>query len=251
MSYNKDFQNYKRKDDDDEQMARDMQLALDLQMADMDVQELTSLQSNTLRTGLTTDTFELEHGLFSIQAQKEQDHMLFVSCTIDARKVDLMVDSGASVSAMSLTMVRKLGLMDKFNANISGACGGVGSASIVGVVENLTCLIGHVEFRLYFMILDSSLPSVVLGLDQMRRFKCVIDLESNCLCFGGKDGVKVPFLDSEKARKARKSYDRNIRDQGDNNTRPGGHPPAGGNAHGGSSGGWISSLFGKNRSLTR
>jgi predicted aspartyl protease len=219
-------------DDEDERMARDMQLAIDLQMAE----DFASEQS---ATPITQDqsSFEVEHGFFNVQAQKLQDHMLFVSCTIDGRHVDLMIDSGASVSAMSLNMVRKLGLTNKLNSAISGACGGVGSANIVGVVENLLCLIGHVEFRLYFMVLDSNLPTVVLGLDQMKRFQCVIDLESDCVCFGGKDGVKVQFLDYHKARKARKKYDRQMPDsleaQAGNSSTP--------------TSGWVKSIFGNKK----
>ena len=33
----------------------------------------------------------------------------------------------------------------------------------------------------------------MLGLDQLRRFKCIIDLEQNVLVFGGAGGVQVPF----------------------------------------------------------
>ncbi|GKY95644.1 hypothetical protein MPSEU_000525600 [Mayamaea pseudoterrestris] len=196
----------------DELMARDMQLALDLQTAEEFAARETSAALRSVQEDATTaaNEFQVEHGFFNLQQQ--DDHMLFVNCTLDDRKVNLLVDSGASMSAMSLVVLRKLGLMDKLNASVSGACGGVGSANIVGVVENLICLVGHVEFRLYFLVLDSELPSVVLGLDQMRRFQCVIDMESDCLCFGGKDGVKVPFLNVRDARKARKDCERMIRD---------------------------------------
>jgi hypothetical protein len=33
----------------------------------------------------------------------------------------------------------------------------------------------------------------------MRRFKCLIDLDSNYIMFGGKDGVSVPFMEQELA----------------------------------------------------
>ena len=33
----------------------------------------------------------------------------------------------------------------------------------------------------------------------MRRFKCQVDLDENYLVFGGKDGVKEPFLPQQEA----------------------------------------------------
>ena len=238
-------------DDDDERMARDMQLALDMQMAE-DFAAHEQQDATTIQAPLSSEeSFQVEHGFYNIQQQN--DHMLFVACTLDShrRKVNLLVDSGASVSAMSLAMVHKLGLQDKLNVAVSGACGGVGSANIVGVVENLAaCLAGQVvEFRLYFLVIDSELPSVVLGLDQMRRFQCVIDMERDCLCFGGRDGVQVPFLSVPEARKARKDYDRMIRGTtvaGGATRQPTTTRSNTGRAATGAST-WIPSLFGRNR----
>ena len=118
---------------------------------------------------------------------------------LDGKKVDLLVDSGASCSAMSVDMAKSLGLEGKINRAVYGDAKGVGTSSIVGIVKNVELLVGHVEFRLFFMVIDSKLPCCILGLDQMRRFKCQIDLDNNVLTFGGKDGVSVPFLSQEEA----------------------------------------------------
>ena len=42
---------------------------------------------------------------------------------------------------------------------------------------------------------------LLLGLDQLRRFRCIIDLEQNVLVFGGAGGVQVPFLEQERVRR--------------------------------------------------
>jgi len=114
----------------------------------------------------------------------------------------MLVDSGASSSAITQGYVELLGLQHKLNRDIVGNVGGVGSANIVGVVENVLCMIGHVEFLLYFLVLDSRMPSCILGLDQMRRFKCIIDLEKDVLKFGGSAGLEVSFLPKELAKEA-------------------------------------------------
>ena len=58
------------------------------------------------------------------------------------------------------------------------------------------------EFRILFLVLQSNDPWIILGLDQMQRFKCIIDLERHVMLFGGREGVEVPFLDQELAGEA-------------------------------------------------
>ena len=125
--------------------------------------------------------------------------MLFVRCLIDDKQVDLLVDTGASVSAISVEMVQKLHLESKWNRSISGNAKGVRSSNILGIVEHVNCMIGHVEFRLFFMVLEGNMPYCILGLDQMRRFRCNVDLDEDVLVFGGKGGVSVPFSRKEEA----------------------------------------------------
>ena len=125
--------------------------------------------------------------------------MLFARCLIDDKQVDLLVDTGASVSAISVEMVQKLHLESKWNRSISGNAKGVRSSNILGIVEHVNCMIGHVEFRLFFMVLEGNMPYCILGLDQMRRFRCNVDLDEDVLVFGGTGRVSVPFLRKEEA----------------------------------------------------
>jgi hypothetical protein len=176
--------------DDDEQMARDMQFALDLQAKE----ERRAEKNRKKRAQRNQDHHSpLEDGYS--RDKLNADHMLFVSCLVDGKTpCDLLVDTGASTSAMSTDMVFKLGLESKMNQSVYGNAKGVGNTSIVGIIENVDCMMGHVEFRLFFMVLEGSMPYAILGLDQMRRFKCQVDLDDNVLLFGGKSGVSVPFM---------------------------------------------------------
>jgi DNA damage-inducible protein 1 len=74
------------------------------------------------------------------------------------------------------------------------AATGVGTAPIIGRIENCPVQIGHVEFLLYFSVLEMEDDMLILGIDQMRRFNCLIDLQHNQLIFGGRDGVEVDFF---------------------------------------------------------
>lgn len=179
---------------DNELLARDMQLALQLQ-----AREESKARRRHKEKG---ERFGAESGLhdgFDV-SKLNADHMLFVSCILDGVQVELLVDTGASSSAMSMDMVRTLGLESKLNRTVYGDAKGVGSSNILGIVENVELLVGHVEFRLFFMVIDTKMSCCILGLDQMRRFKCQVDLDDNVLVFGGKGGVSVPFLPQEEAR---------------------------------------------------
>ena len=183
---------YSRKES--ELIARDMQLALQLQARE----ESKALRRKAKRATRLNSDSGLHDG-FDVN-KLNADHMLFVSCTLDGVQVKLLVDTGASSSAMSLDMVRSLGLESKLNRTVYGDAKGVGSSNILGIVENVDLLIGQVEFRLFFLVIDTKMPCCILGLDQMRRFKCQVDLDANVLEFGGKGGVSVPFLPSDEAR---------------------------------------------------
>lgn len=183
------FNNGSYNEDDDSRYARDLQLAMELQLNE----ENRALQ----RAGN-----EGHVGFASQGDVRGPGHMLFVICELEGKAVEMLVDSGASVSVISLGMVHQLGLSRHLNKSIQGKAAGVGTANIVGIVENVIVTMGHVEFRLFFLVLESNDPWLILGLDQMRRFKCVIDLERNALLFGGREGVEVPFLDAEMAGEA-------------------------------------------------
>ena len=53
------------------------------------------------------------------------------------------------------------------------------------------------RFALDFSVLEIKIELLLLGLDQLSRFKCIIDLEQNVLVFGGA-GIQVPFLAQER-----------------------------------------------------
>ncbi|CAB9524953.1 DDI1 homolog 2 [Seminavis robusta] len=121
--------------------------------------------------------------------------LLYVPCEVNHRMVEMMVDSGSQTSVLSSSMMRKLKLQKRLNTRFQGVAAGVGAARILGRIENCPVQIGAgVEFNLFFLVIDVPHDMMILGIDQMRRFKCMIDLEKNVLIFGGQGGVEVPFL---------------------------------------------------------
>lgn len=197
---------------DDAQIAADMQLAYDLQ-AEEDVRRLmpgeaTGRRETLSRSRYPGDRVPVVEGR-SVSAPphpynsssflgigdgssasrrssllsdglslRQNQSLIFVPAEINGRMVEMMVDTGAQSSVISAKLMRTLGLQSQLNMAMQGVAQGVGQARILGIIENCPVSIGHVEFLLYFLVLDVDQDMMILGIDQMRRFKCQIDLEN-------------------------------------------------------------------------
>jgi len=123
--------------------------------------------------------------------------MCVISCVLGkgGKKVEMMVDSGASNSAISYGLAKHLKL-DRMMSQLNGRAFGVGSAQIVGHISNVPCIVGKMEFPIDFLVLDGPYQEdlLLLGLDQMRKHGCMIDLSEEIILFGGRKGIEVPMV---------------------------------------------------------
>lgn len=121
--------------------------------------------------------------------------MLHVAAEIHEWEVDMLVDTGAEMSVISEQLASQLGLLAHLDRSRQGIANGVGQAKILGHVSNVPVKLGHVEFALTFSVLEMQRSSLLLlGLDQLRTYRCLVDLEKDRLVFGGHGGVEVPFV---------------------------------------------------------
>lgn len=120
--------------------------------------------------------------------------MIFVACGIAGAQTEMMVDTGAQMSVISLPMARRLGLMNRLDQSQQGVAAGVGHARIYGKLRRIPIRLGHVEFELDLSVLGVDDDLLMLGIDQMHRFNVIVDLQKRCLVFGGRDGIEVPFM---------------------------------------------------------
>ena len=127
-------------------------------------------------------------------------HMCLVPCQIGSVTVEMLVDTGAQSSVLSSAVVRQLGLAGRVDRRYQGVAAGVGRARISGKLRDVVCAFGqHVEFPMDFVILEVNDPLCIMGLDQMRKYKCLVDLQREKLVFGGTGGVEIDFLPPERA----------------------------------------------------
>ena len=137
-------------------------------------------------------------------------HMCLISCTIGDITVEMLVDTGAQSSVISAPLVRQLGLSNRLDRRYQGIAAGVGRARISGRIRNVVCSFGdgNVEFLMDFMVLDINEHLVIMGLDQMRKYKCLVDVGNEKLIFGGVGGVEVNMLPAHQTQFDMNAFDR-------------------------------------------
>jgi hypothetical protein len=123
-------------------------------------------------------------------------HMCIIPCTIRDITVEMLVDTGAQSLIISAPLVMQLGLSNRLNTRYQGVAAGVGRAIILGRIQNVVCAFGngHVEFLMDFMMLDITELLVIIGLDQLHKYKCLVDVGSGRLISGGTGGITVEML---------------------------------------------------------
>eukprot|EP00547_Thalassionema_nitzschioides_P002875 CAMPEP_0194200510 /NCGR_PEP_ID=MMETSP0156-20130528/1083_1 /TAXON_ID=33649 /ORGANISM="Thalassionema nitzschioides, Strain L26-B" /LENGTH=246 /DNA_ID=CAMNT_0038925515 /DNA_START=146 /DNA_END=886 /DNA_ORIENTATION=+ len=153
------------------------------------------------RSGRPRDSRSSGHGNmhpgFSKTAPEfeEAPSLCYVPCVIGKEMcVEMMVDTGAQTSVMSLSLAQQLGLENQIDRRYQGVAAGVGRAQIVGKIKGVICELGHVEFVMNFSVLEVQDKLLLLGLDLMRKYRCVVNLDKDTLAFGGEGGVEVDLL---------------------------------------------------------
>mmetsp|Transcript_17894 Transcript_17894/g.27116 ORF Transcript_17894/g.27116 Transcript_17894/m.27116 type:complete len:258 (+) Transcript_17894:221-994(+) len=137
-----------------------------------------------------------KYAMSSGSGSSKSKHMCIVPCVVgrDGVCIEMMIDSGASASVISLSLARRLQMESRIQKS-NGTAYGVGKVKILGHIRKVPCILGSVEFPIDFLVLEmTDQEMLLLGLDQMRKYKCIIDLERNIILFGGNGGVEVPLL---------------------------------------------------------
>ena len=138
-------------------------------------------------------------------------HMLFISIEINNQKVYALVDTGAQSSFMSDDLCRKCNLMSMVDKRFQGVARGVGASRILGVIHSAQIKIMNKTIMVRINIIENNDVGFVLGLDNLRKYNCNVDLKKNGLVFPD-FGITAKFLsDGEiKNLKLEKNFNQNI-----------------------------------------
>ena len=120
-------------------------------------------------------------------------HMLYINMEINKHKISALIDTGAQSSFMSENMCKKCGLINLMDKRFQGIARGVGASKILGVIHSAEIKILDKIILARINIIENNDVGFVLGLDNLRKHNCNIDLKKNGLVFPD-IGITAQFL---------------------------------------------------------
>ncbi len=95
--------------------------------------------------------------------------------------VEGLIDTGASMSVLAATVVRKLGMMHLVTGNESYKTGSRVITRALGQVDEIQVKIGGIQCAMTFMVVDTDGYDVLLGLDFLMKIRAVVDVERSLI----------------------------------------------------------------------
>lgn len=122
-------------------------------------------------------------------------HMLYIEMEVNGHFIKVFVDTGAQMTIMLRETAVNFGLIRWMDKRYKGIARGVGSAEILGKIHNANMRLGGQQLTGPITVLDQKQgPLMILGLDFMKRHRCVIDVFNNKFTVGSVDNLQLSFL---------------------------------------------------------
>jgi DNA damage-inducible protein 1 len=117
--------------------------------------------------------------------------MLYIDAAVNQVFVRAFVDSGAQTTIMSMACARRCNIGHLIDTRFTGIAKGVGSSKILGRIHMVPMQLGSIFIPISITILEDDSMEFLFGLDNLKRHRCCIDLNSNVLRVGEES---IPFL---------------------------------------------------------
>ncbi|CAM9722303.1 unnamed protein product, partial [Phaeothamnion confervicola] len=140
--------------------------------------------------------------------------MLFVDCEVNGRVMRAFIDTGAEVTVISAACAERCGLSEHIDRRFAGRAIGVGSATILGRIHDVSLRLGTACLPCSLAVIDHSEMDLLVGLDVLRRYRCDISLSNNSMRFSAAGCLReIAFLTRLEGKAATRNG-RNGRDAG-------------------------------------
>jgi DNA damage-inducible protein 1 len=144
------------------------------------------IQQNRLNQ-LQTETYENYPELFV------PTEMLFIKGKINNLATEIFIDTGAQTTVISKEFAEKANILKNVDQRYKTLIMGVGNQTSFGRIWQIYVEIQNRFFVFSAVVLENFSHDVLLGLDMMKRHRCIIDLPSHKLKFG-LEQVEADFL---------------------------------------------------------
>ena len=135
--------------------------------------------------------------------------MLFVRIEINNHIINAFVDSGAQSTIMSAKCAETCNLMRMIDTRFAGEARGVGTGKILGRIHIAQMKCGQSFYPISITVLEKSDIDFLFGLDNLRRYNCVLDLGKNVLRInnGGDSFEELRFLSEFEVKSEQQAAD--------------------------------------------
>ncbi|GFE55079.1 DNA damage-inducible v-SNARE binding protein, putative [Babesia ovis] len=123
--------------------------------------------------------------------------LLFVPVEVNGVKFHALVDTGAQETVMRTDYAEQCNLMSILDRRYHGVAVGVSKGRILGRVHMAHMRIGKSFIPFSCLLMEQLNVGLIIGLDLLRRYQCVVNLKENTLYIGDE---KVPFLSEGELR---------------------------------------------------
>lgn len=112
-----------------------------------------------------------------VQDTSKIGETLLIDCIVNGCSVPAIVDTGAQISIMSETCLKKCHLHNDIDRRYTGKAIGVGESKIIGKVLNLPMQIGPISFLSGVSVLKDSRVDLIIGMDLLSKFESEINVK--------------------------------------------------------------------------
>uniref|UniRef100_A0A0N4ZVY8 UBA domain-containing protein n=1 Tax=Parastrongyloides trichosuri TaxID=131310 RepID=A0A0N4ZVY8_PARTI len=134
------------------------------------------------------------------------NNLLWIRLKINSVPVLGIIDSGAQTSVISKVVATKCNLMRLIDKRFNGTASGIGGLQrVIGKIHSTSICVNEHLFETPIQVLEGTDPTILIGLDMLKRNQCIIDLQKNVLRFG--DGTETSFLSESEAKVEREKFE--------------------------------------------
>jgi hypothetical protein len=149
------------------------------------LESLVKLIRKKCDEGLKTINLTKVEGSHAIQIiiinKNYRSKMLHLLVEISNNLIKRLVDTGASMSIMSTTFVRELGIMHLVSSSESYMIASCHLTQALCRISELLVRIGDVQCMMNFMVVDTNSYDILLGLDFFIKMGVVVDVKKGMI----------------------------------------------------------------------